>query len=210
MPKTKKLTKISTKKRPAKRRQTKRRRKLNRRGKLLVAGLIMLVALSVGLWAHQRLPYWLYPTPYYAEIVAQAQENDLDPLLVLAIAKVESGFNPEATSPVGAVGIMQVMPDTAAWLANRLGEDYRAENLAEVEYNIHLGTEYLRFLLNYWDGDIVKAIASYNAGQAKVADWLNRGVWDGTAAGADNIPYEETRDYVKRVLAAYQQYNELY
>lgn len=187
-----------------------KKRRLTLTGKLVVLGICLLLALGICRWCHSTLPYWLYPTPYYDQIVTQAEETELDPLLVLAIARVESGFNPDALSPVGAVGIMQLMPDTARWLAGRLGEDYCADRLSDVEYNIHLGTEYLRFLLDYWDGDINRAVASYNAGQAKVAEWLNSGLWDGTLDACDNIPYQETRDYLKRVLAVYQQYIELY
>lgn len=195
-------------KKRGKRRRTKRR--LTRLGKLVLLAVCLLLVLAVTNWCHSTLPYWLYPTPYYEQIVSEAEETELDPLLVLAIAKVESGFNPDAVSTVGAVGIMQLMPDTARWLAGRLGEAYLADELADVEYNIHLGTRYLRFLLDYWGGDINRAVASYNAGQTKVAEWLNSGVWDGTLAAADNIPYQETRDYLKRVLAVYQQYHELY
>lgn len=191
-------------------RKRRKKRRLNRRGKLLVLALLLVIVLAAANWCHKTLPYWLYPTPYYAEIVQHAKDAELDPMLVLSIAKVESGFQPDAVSPVGAVGIMQLMPDTAAWMAARLGEEYRAEELAELEYNIHLGTEYLRFLLDYWDGDVCRAVASYNAGQTKVAEWLNNGTWDGTLAAADNIPYKETRDYVVRVLDVYRQYQDLY
>lgn len=211
MRKTEYLTKKPAKtlnKRCCKRRRKKRR--LTRMGKLALLALLLVVLLALANWCHSTLPYWLYPTPYYDQIVSEAEETGLDPLLVLSIAKVESGFNSDAVSPAGAVGIMQLMPDTAQWLANRLGEAYLADELADVDYNIHLGTEYLRFLLDYWGGDINKAVASYNAGQTKVAEWLNGGVWDGTPAAADNIPYQETRDYLKRVLAVYQQYQELY
>lgn len=210
MRKTEYFTKKPVKrcKKRGKRRRTKRR--LTRLGKLVLLAICLLLVLAVTNWCHSTLPYWLYPTLYYEQIVSEAEETELDPLLVLAIAKVESGFNPDAVSPVGAVGIMQLMPDTARWLAGRLGEAYLADELADVEYNIHLGTRYLRFLLDYWGGDINRAVASYNAGQTKVAEWLNSGVWDGTLAAADNIPYQETRDYLKRVLAVYQQYQELY
>lgn len=219
MRKTEKLTKSRknySKRRPIKQkggRTRRRRRKLNRLGKftVLIAGLLaVLILLTVGYKCYQNLPYWLYPTPYYTEIAEQAEKSDLKPELVLAIAKVESGFNPDAISPVGAVGIMQVMPDTARWLADKLGEEFAAERLSEVEYNLHFGTEYLRFLLDYWGGDVCRAVASYNAGQTKVAEWLKSGVWDGSLEAADNIPYAETRDYVKRVLEVYRQYLELY
>lgn len=204
MQKNKKTNNIKLKK------KRRKRRRLNRLGKLMLAALALVLLLGIGVWAKSYVPYWLYPTPYYEQIAQEAKENDLDPLLVLAIAKVESGFNPDAVSQVGAVGFMQLMPDTAKWLADRLGEPYYETQLTEPEYNIHIGTEYLRFLLDYWQQDIYKTVASYNAGQSKVAEWLNRGTWDGTLANADDIPYEETREYLQKVLAVYHQYRELY
>ncbi len=175
---------------------------------MLLLGLLLVVFL--GLIGQKYLPYWLYPTPYYDEIVMQAEAADLDPKLLLAIAKVESNFNPSAVSPVGAVGIMQLMPDTAEWMSKKLGESYNPELLYQPEYNIHIGSKYLRFLLDYWDQDINKAITSYNAGQTKVAEWLNNGDWDGSFANAAAIPYAETRDYLLKVLDVYRQYNKLY
>lgn len=199
MRKTKKITK-----------KRRRVRRLNRKGRLLLWGLVFMLAVCLGVTAYNNLPYWLYPTPYYDEIVAEAKSSDIDPKLVLAVAKVESGFNPAAVSPVGAVGIMQIMPNTAEWLVGKLNESYDGDRLTDPQYNIHIGTEYLRFLLEYWNWDITKAVASYNAGQTKVSEWLNGGIWSGTLADVEQIPYQETRDYVKKVLDVYRQYNELY
>lgn len=182
--------------------------KLNRRGQFCL--LLLLLALFLWLLGSKYLPYWLYPTPYYDEIVMQAEKAGIDPELLLAVAKVESNFRPDAVSPVGAIGIMQLMPDTGAWLAKRNGEEASVEQLYEPAYNIRLGAEYLRFLLDYWDWDLPKAIASYNAGQSKVDLWLTEGVWDGSFDNADDIPYEETRDYLKKVTEVYRQYTRLY
>lgn len=181
---------------------------LNPRGQRAL--LLLLLAAFLGLLGLKYLPYWLYPTPYYDEIIIQAERAGLDAKLVLAVAKVESNFSPEAVSPAGAVGIMQIMPETGEWLAARSGEPFDSEQLYDPVYNIRLGTEYLHFLLDYWDWDVDKAVASYNAGQSKVAEWLAAGQWDGTLANAADIPYEETRDYLRRVLEVYRQYSRLY
>lgn len=181
---------------------------LNKRGQRVL--LILLLAAFLCLLGQKYLPYWLYPTPYYDDIIIQAERAGLDPKLVLAVAKVESNFSAEAVSPVGAIGVMQLMPNTAEWLAERNGEDFSADSLYDPVYNIKMGTEYLHFLLDYWDWDVDKAIASYNAGQSKVAEWLNNGTWDGTSANAADIPYEETRAYLRKVLDVYQRYNRLY
>ncbi len=183
-----------------------RRRRLNLRTLLPVALLIILLVLLWQRW----LPYWLYPTEYFDEIEIAAADAGIDPYLALSVAKVESNFQPEVVSPAGAVGIMQLMPETGAWLAEKGGYEFAEDMLTEPEYNVRQGCEYLRYLLEYWDWDVCLAVASYNAGQTKVAAWLADGVWDGTLENVKQIPFDETRDYVRRVLAVYNEYHKLY
>ena len=186
----------------------KHRRKL-RRGRLAVV-VLLLVAVLAGVLCWQRLPYYIYPTKYFTLICAEAEQAAIDPYLVCAVAKVESNMQADALSSAGAVGLMQIMPETGAWLAERGGYDFVDEQLYQPQYNLRLGCDYLRYLLEYWQWDIYKAVASYNAGQSKVASWLADGVWDGTAANLADIPFDETRDYVQRVIKAYREYTELY
>ncbi len=176
---------------------------------------MILVLLLVALVIWRQLPYYIYPDEYSEIIEEAAGENGIDPYLVSAVIKVESNFNADAVSAAGAVGLMQIMPDTAEWLATlddvKSGEsDLSESDLREPEYNIRLGCRYLRFLLDRWDWNIYEAVASYNAGQTNVARWLADGVWDGTPENLQDIPYEETRRYVDRVFGIYREYLSLY
>ena len=156
-----------------------------------------------GLLARQKLPYYIYPVDYFEIISAEAASVDIDPYLVSAVIKAESNFDENAQSTAGAVGLMQLMPSTAEWLAARSGAEFEPERLCEPEYNIRLGCQYLRFLLDYWQWDVCKALASYNAGQTNVARWLNEGTWDGTGENLADIPFNETQKYVDKVLRIY-------
>ena len=128
-----------------------------------------------------------------------------DPLFVLALMRQESMFDHEAQSPVGALGLMQLMPGTAKTLAKRAGVSYSAGKLTNADYNIRLGSEYLEELLDRYDGSYPLAIAAYNAGPARVDDWLDT-FGDPRHSKADFIdwiemmPIYETRNYVQRVL----------
>ena len=108
-----------------------------------------------------------------AAIVREARKNNVDPLLVVAVIRTESAFNTWAVSPVGAMGLMQVMPNTGKWLAERRGEKMRrTENLFDSEYNIELGTMYLAELIEEF-GTIEKALVAYNAGPGNAKKILN-------------------------------------
>lgn len=170
---------------------------------------VILLVIAALVIRHQ-LPYYLYPNEYSAEIEAEAAVAGIDPYLVCAVIKAESNFDADAVSPVGAVGLMQIMPETGEWLAALGGLDFAADKLYQPRYNIRLGCCYLRFLLDYWQWDVCKAVASYNAGQRNVAGWLENGIWDGTSENLQDIPFEETQKYVERVFHIYQQYSSLY
>lgn len=154
-----------------------------------------LLALAV-VPAQRAILTWLYPYPYRGLIEAHARRHGLDPLLVAAVVREESGFNPQATSPVGAIGLMQLMPKTAHWLANR--QDWPIQDLHDPETNIRLGTAYLRYLLDR-TGKLDRALAAYNGGEGNVARW-----------GADEIRFPETKAFVERSLRSYSRYTALY
>lgn len=188
-------------------RPRKKRRKLRRS---IVKILLLVLLLCLMAYLYNIVPVWLYPIEYSEEIVEDAEQYEIDPLLVCAIVKSESNFDPNAVSPVGAVGLMQLMPDTASWLAEQHGIDYSEEMLYDAEYNLQLGCLYLSTLLDYWDGNIVEAVASYNGGHGNVDEWIAEGVWDGTEEGIANIPFAETRTYTQKVMACYDNYVNLY
>ncbi len=170
---------------------------------LLVAAGAVMVAPSI--W---RLAY---PFSYPAAIERSARTNRLDPMLVAAVIHTESHFNPRIVSPRGAVGLMQIMPATGAWIAQRRGDPgYRTESLFDPATNIAMGTWYLAALSREFHGRLVPALAAYNAGDHRVQQWLARGVWSGSDRDLAAIPYRETRDFVARVMAAMRVYRRIY
>lgn len=152
----------------------------------------------------------LYPIEYQAQIEAAATAYGVDPYLVAAVARAESGFEPDAQSSAGARGVMQLMPETADWLVQREGYLGTAEpDLARAEDNIHLGTFYLSFLLERFGGNEDTALAAYNAGHGVVGRWLSDAQTEGEGAAGTTmgeIPFPETRRFVERA----QYYRELF
>ena len=153
----------------------------------------------------------LYPIHFEQEIRQSAAKHDIDPFLIAAIIRVETNYKHHLESNKGAVGIMQLMPDTAAWIVESANmEPHSQEDLLKAEVNINLGTWYINWLTKHYNGNLTYAIAAYNAGQGNVNKWKQNNVWDGTEANIKQIPFGETRHYVQRVLYYYQKYTALY
>ena len=170
---------------------------------LVFVGLI--VAVAPSLWR------FVYPLPYAEIIERHALANDLDPLLVAAIIRVESNFNPQATSPKGARGLMQILPSTGSWIASQMHmADFREDSLDDPEINVLLGTWYIRNLLQQFDGNMTIVLAAYNGGRGNVQNWLDESRWSGGTVDLSQIPFTETRNYVWKVLRNYDIYQELY
>jgi soluble lytic murein transglycosylase len=142
-----------------------------------------------------------FPTPFKNDILTAAQSVGLDPAYVFGLIRQESRFHVSARSHVGAAGLMQVMPATATWTARKLGmSDYRSDLLDDRSVNLKLGSGYLKLMVDEFAGSQAMAAAGYNAGPGRPRRWRNGPVLE-TAAWAENIPFNETRDYVKKVLA---------
>ncbi len=142
-----------------------------------------------------------FPTPHREQVVKRAREIGLDPAYVYGLIRQESRFVTEARSGVGAAGLMQVMPATAQWTAKRIGlVDYKPQQIAERDTNIAIGTAYLKFALDDFEGSMAMAAAAYNAGPGRPRVWRNGPVLE-APAWIENIPFSETRDYVKRVIS---------
>ncbi len=157
-----------------------------------------------------QLPYWqaLYPFPFLKPIETWSQERQINPLLVTALIRQESRFMPGIESVAGAKGLMQVMPDTGAWIAKQI--KLKQYELNEPEDNIQLGTWYLDYTHREYGENSMLAVASYNAGPGAVADWVaKRGLGDPDEF-VEAIPYSETRGYVKSVFENYWNYLRLY
>ena len=147
-----------------------------------------------------------FPTPFRASVEAHAQEAGLDLAYVYGLIRQESRFLLQARSGVGASGLMQLMPATARWTARKIGlEGYKPQRITDQDVNLRLGTGYLKLVLDSFDGSMAMAAAGYNAGPSRPRRWREGPVLD-AAAWAENIPFSETRDYVKKVLHNTTQY----
>ena len=147
----------------------------------------------------------------YREVFAQrARAQGLDEPYVLGLVRQESRFIPDVRSVAGASGLMQLMPATARWVARQTGmKDYTPARVTDVEVNVALGTSYLRYVLDELDGSPVLAAAAYNAGPGRARKWKADRPLEG-AIYAETIPFNETRDYVKKVLSNTMYYAALY
>lgn len=157
-------------------------------------------------------PYFIrmyYPVKFSEEIEEYSKKNRLDPNLVRALILQESYYNTAAKSPVGATGLMQLMPPTAQDHARRLRIPFVLSRLENPEVNIQLGTFHLRMLLNLFKENPYLAVASYNAGQGNVAKWRRANPGKPLDEFLESIPFQETRNYVKRVTMLRSAYTRL-
>jgi soluble lytic murein transglycosylase len=163
----------------------------------------------------------LYPVVYSDYIINASKKYSIDPFLLLAIAREESRYNPEAISPAGAIGLLQIMPSTARRLSLEIKKDNGSVGgevaveaqrwpalLTDPALNIELGAFYLSRLIKRY-GVLSYAIAAYNAGEAAVDSWLKNNYSDEDEF-IEDIPYGETINYVKRVLTTYEKYLRIY
>jgi soluble lytic murein transglycosylase len=153
-----------------------------------------------------------YPGGYFPVIRALPETQRIDTHLISAIIREESAYNPAAISSAGALGLMQVMPQTGQKIAAQLDSEqlFRRERLFEPCYNIRFGSWYLRYLAEKFPNNLVYVIAAYNAGPEVVSKWVQlRGDKDQDEF-IESIPYTETRNYVKKVLRSYGEYKRIY
>ena len=183
--------------------------------KKFLAGCAVLIAIYFFISMPTVQKKFLYPFPYRTTVENYSARWKVDKFLTISVMKVESNFSESAHSQSGAVGLMQIMPETAAWIAYQLGEssDEIADdikNLRDPETNIRYGTWYLAELEDEFNGNDVLALAAYNAGRGNVHEWIKENHWSENFSDVDKIPYAETRDYVKRVLHCRKKYSKLY
>lgn len=177
-----------------------------------LGALLVLVALgAVALGVTRFVVYQLYPLPYQALVLQQARAYGQDPLFLAAVVRVESKWDPRAVSSRGARGLMQIMPETGLWAAGKLGmRDFHPDQLYRPEVNLRIGAWYLEYLRGQFQSDPVLALAAYNGGATHVKDWLAKSQWTGEGSSIDQIPFTETRNFVRRVLVDYRRYQWLY
>jgi soluble lytic murein transglycosylase len=158
----------------------------------------------------QQIGYWqsLYPFPFLTAIEQWSQQRQLNPLLVTALIRQESRFEPKIESSAGAVGLMQVMPSTADWIAQQI--DLTDFDLNKPDDNLKLGTWYLNYTHEEYGDNSLFAVASYNAGPGNVADWISRFGFSDPDLFVEQIPFPETKGYVTSVFENYWNYLRLY
>jgi len=174
---------------------------------------LLLAAIVVGvLWRGQIMRLYQeihHPLAYEHIILHYSELRELDPHLVMAVIRAESSFDAEAESPVGALGLMQLMPATAEWIAGRIGLDFEQVDLLRPRYNIRMGTYYLRHLIDLFE-EVDTALAAYNAGMGNVWRWLEDERYSADGRTLHTIPFTETSNYVERVNEFLIVYRELY
>jgi len=172
--------------------------------------IIILLLFIFTSYHYQILEKVRYPYLYRQIIQQYAVAYAVDPFLVSAVIREESHFLPYSSSHKGAVGLMQLMPETAKEIAGWLEEDYEKVALTKPEDNIRYGTWYLATLSKQFSGNQILVLAAYNAGSGRVNQWLESTGKDMDAYLIQDIPYKETREYVGKVLTSYQKYSQIY
>jgi soluble lytic murein transglycosylase len=191
-----------------------RRRSAARRRRTVRAVLVLLV-IGVGValvmpLLQKAVRELTLPLADTSIIRQQAAEKHLDPALIAGVIYAETKFDAR-TSPAGALGLMQILPQTAQYLAHQSGGTaFTTADLAEPAVNIAYGSYYLRYLLNHYDGKEVLAIAAYNGGITNVDRWVAEARAEGHRFTIRDIPFSETRAYVQRVLQAQRDYRHTY
>jgi soluble lytic murein transglycosylase len=179
-------------------------------GAVIVLGLIAVIVLLSMPLAKRAVNEFGLPLRYAATIRQQAAAKHLDPALVAGVIYAETKFDPR-TSSAGAMGPMQVEPQTAEDLARRSGAtSFTTSDLNTPSVNIAYGSYYLRDLLNQYHGSTVLALAAYNGGSGNVDQWEQTAEAHGHTLRISEIPFPETRAYVSRVLAAQKRYRHTY
>lgn len=192
---------------------SKKRRQSGRKSRKRWFLLLLLIVLAVMFVRSEWIGRSIYPVYFKSEIKQHAAAFGQDPLLIAAIIRVESNFKEDAVSRKGALGIMQLMPDTAAWILQKEAsfKDVSVQDAgSKADAGIRLGTWYIKELDRQFEGNLPVMLAAYNAGPNRVRQWLSDRVWDGSEQTVNDIPYGETRQYVQRVLYYYKKYQEVY
>ncbi|MDZ7959516.1 MAG: transglycosylase SLT domain-containing protein [Aulosira sp. DedQUE10] len=160
----------------------------------------------------KQITYWQarYPFPYLPEIEKWSKERQLNPLLVTALIRQESRFEANAKSVANAMGLMQVLPSTAQWIAPQIKVDSKTLKLDNPDDNIMLGTWYLNHTHQQYSNNSLLAIASYNAGPGNVSKWVQNLATQDPDEFVEKIPFDETKNYVRQVLGNYWNYLRLY
>jgi soluble lytic murein transglycosylase len=190
-----------------------RRRTKPRRWPIWLAALALIGAGGYAIlhpYAKHAVKELALPLRHEDVIRQQAKEKGLDPSLIAAVIYVETRYVPRVSS-AGAVGLMQITPETAQFIAHRSGGTaFQQSDLATPQINIAYGAYYLRYLLRAFDANVTMGLAAYNGGEGNVRKWVAQASAEGHAFTTDDIPFGETRHYVRNVLDAQKRYRARY
>lgn len=173
---------------------------------MVILGILLLLVFNAG-----NIGRFIFPIAYRQIVFREAAGAGLDSFLIAAIVKTESNFDPGAVSVKGARGLMQIMPETGKWVAGKKGlQGFDPDLLFNPEYNVKIGVWYISELYREYNGDTVLVLAAYNAGRGNVNKWLAQNNWTGDRGSIDQIPFPETRQFIRKVLFYQQAYRYLY
>ena len=149
---------------------------------------------------------FFYSTEYKKEVTAASNRFGTDKILIFSVINAESGFDKNTVSKKGAIGLMQIMPETAVFIAGKLG--VKTYDLFDPETNILFGSYYLKYLLSRF-GDTITAVAAYNAGEGNVAKWLKIKEYSADGMTLKSVPYSETSAYIEKIKKSLKKYNRI-
>ena len=172
-----------------------------------VVVLILSAAVAIMLTPALKM---IYPLKYEKQIEECAKQYNLDKYLIMGIISSESGFDTEARSHKDAYGLMQLKEETALWCVENLDTGVAKEDINKPESNIKIGCAYMRYLMDSFNGDMVVAIAAYNAGPGNVENWLNDPRYSNGDGDLRKIPFGETASYVSKVQKRAKIYKKIY
>lgn len=180
---------------------------------LLLLGVLLVIGFGGWkIWSSDTVQMrFVYMWDYQQDIVTYSKKNNVDPFLVAAIIKNESNFKHDAVSKVGAVGLMQIMPETGRWIAEQMGlENYQDSDLYQTRKNIRMGCWYVGELEHEFQHNLVLLMVAYNAGRGQTHEWMQKNGWDYNFNDTKSIPYPDTREYVAKVMQDRDKYYLLY
>lgn len=179
---------------------------------LILVIILVVIIVFLGIFKNKILKI-IYPKTYKEIVETYAEQYNVEENLIFAVIKAESNFDADAVSNKGAMGVMQLMEETAKDVANKSRIELDITNIEQemlnVDNNINIGTKYLSTLLERY-GNKEVALAAYNAGIGNVNNWIEKGIIKEDGSDIENVPYKETNMYIRKILRDYKIYNELW
>ena len=181
-----------------------KQKKQKSKNKFIIIPLVLVFIVCAVTFSAYNLKNFIGVKKYYPAVVEYSEKSGIDPSLTFAVIRAESGFNKNAKSGKGAAGLMQIMPETAEYIAGII--KYKGEiNLYDADCNIYLGCAYLSYLLKKFKSENA-AVCAYNAGETNVFNWLKNKEFSDDGINLKNVPFSETRDYFLRVKQYKKEY----